>query len=316
VSPSEAAGTPPVGAGTASATWSELSAKARRVTDAVADDPDGRLELRMAFYRRYGHAQDLIARNALKSSDRDSEFGYGRSELDFLRWEIRRGVLNPLDGTRGSPGSRWWREVNLSFLYDGELAALGHEAGLGPDGAEEPVAFWLDYIRSAGEKRWYRAHNASIVAAYQQYLQVALGEQRPEQIFLNMVLYRLLYAQGMVEGAEFGLLGRFLGNPRLPSVDVLVDLPDFYPDHYPLSRADIRHIMHKGHSLEEAATRCLDEILISPHLVRLYREAARWDCAQFLERWVLNGEPVYPSLDRVHPMIARLLRWWRRFRRR
>jgi len=302
--------------GAAAKTWSSLAALARRATDAVADNPDGRLELRMAFYRRYGHGRDLIANGVLRPDDPDSQFGYGRSELDFLRWEIRRGVLNPLDGSRGSPGSRWWREVNLAFLYDGQLAALGQQAGLGPEGAEEPVVFWLDYIRSPGERSWYRAHNASIVAAYQQYIQTALTERRPEQIFVNMVLYRLLYAQGMVEGADFGLLGRFLGDPRLPSVEALVDLPDFYPDHYPLSRADIRHIMHRGHSLEEAAARCLDEILISPHLVRLYREAARWNAADFIERWVLHGEPVYPTLDAVHPFIARVLRWWRGFRRR
>jgi hypothetical protein len=316
VSPSEAAGTPGAGADHAAATWADLAVEARRATNTVADDPEGRLELRMAFYRRFGDGPALRARGALNAADPDAEFGYGRSELDFLRWEIRRGVLNPLDGKRGPTGSRWWREVNLSFLYDGELAALGHDAGLGPDGAEVPVAFWLEYIRSPGEQSWYRAHNASIVAAYDRHRAAALSEERPEQIFLNVVLYRLLYAQGMVEGVEFGALGRFLGNPRLPSVEVLVHLPDFYPDDYPLSRADVRHVMHKGHSLEEAAALCLDDILIHPHLARLYREAAGWNRAHFLERWVLHGEPVYPSLDPAQPLMARLLRWWRLVRRR
>jgi hypothetical protein len=51
-------------------------------------------------------------------------------------------------------------------------------------------------------------------------------------------------------------------------------------------------------------------------LARLYREAAGWNRAHFLERWVLHGEPVYPSLDPAQPLMARLLRWWRLVRRR
>jgi hypothetical protein len=270
----------------------------------------------MAFYRRFGFSQELVASGALRPSDPDYEFGYGRSELDFLRWEIGRGVLNPLDGSRGPAGSRWWREVNLSFLYDGELAALGHQAGLDPPAAEPPVGFWMAYIQSPGERTWYRAHNTSIVAGYQRHLTSAGSEPRSEQIFINVVLYRLLFAQAMAEGAEFGGLGRFLCNPRLPSVDALVHLPDFYPGKYPLTRHEIRDVMHRGHSLEEAATICLDEILIHPQLARLYREASRWNAASFLERWVLRGEPVYPTLTSARPLLRRLLQWSRRLRRR
>lgn len=313
MSPSDAAGAAP---DRAAAAWAELAERARRTTAAVADDPDGRLELRMSFYRRYGYGQALVTNGALRVDDPDWAFGYGRSELDFLRWEIRRGVLNPIDKTHPKPGSPWWRSVNLAFLYDGELAALGHEAGLGPEGADGPVRFWLAYIRNHGERSWYRAHNASIVAAYSTYIDLARAERRPEQIFLNTVLYRLLYAQGMVEGVVFDALGRFLGNPRLPSVDLLVHLPDFYPVDYPLTRDDIRHVMHRGHSLEEAATLCLDDVLIHPHLLRLYREAAAWNRAPFLERWVLHGEPVYPALHPAQPLLARLQRWWRLIRRR
>ena len=200
----------------------------------------------MRFYRRFGFSRELVARGAIKPSDPDSEFGYGRSELDFLRWEIRRGVLNSLDGRRGPSGSRWWRAVNLSYLYDGELAALGHDAGLDPAGAGAVVGFWLEYMRSPNERTWYRAHNAALVAAYQRHLDLARTEGRPEQIFLNMVLYRVLYAQSMAEGLVLSVLGRFMGDPEFPSVDTLVHLPDFYPDDYPLSRADIRDVMHRG----------------------------------------------------------------------
>jgi hypothetical protein len=270
----------------------------------------------MSFYRRFGFGPELIARGALNPSDPDSEFGYGRSELDFLRWEISRGVLNALNRSRGPAGSPWWREVNLSFLYDGELAALGHQASLEPPAAEPSVGFWMAYIQAPGERTWYRAHNASIVAGYQRHLTAAGSEPRSEQILLNMVLYRLLFAQAMAEGAEFGVLGRFLCNPHFPSVDALVHLPDFYPDKYPLTRQEIRQVMHRGHSLEDAGTICLDEILIHPQLARLYREAAQWNAASFLERWVLRGEPVYPSLTSARPLLGRLLQWSPRLRRR
>ncbi len=293
-------------------TWDELAARARQATEAVADDPDRRLELRMAFYRRFGFPHHLAAAAQVSPTDPDYEFGYGRSELDFMRWEIRRGVLNPLDGSRGPAGSRWWREVNLSFLYEGELAALGHDAGLDPATAEPAVGFWMAYIRGPGGQSWYRAHNASIVTGYDRHLTAAHQENRPEQVFLNVVLYRLLYAQAMIEGVEFGKLGRFLGDPRLPSVDALVHLPDFYPDDYPLSRQGIRHVMHRGHLLQEAAAFCLDEILIHPHLLRLYHEAADWNAAPFLRGWVLHGEPVYPAIKSTRWFLGPVLRWGRR----
>jgi hypothetical protein len=288
--------------------WTELAAAARHTVDAVRDDPEGRLQLRREFYRRVGRGAELVATGRLSAADPDSAFGYGRSELDFLRWEIRRGVLNPEDGSRGRPGSPWWRRVNLSFLYDGQLALLGHDAGLTAAGAEVPAACWLEYIGSPGDRAWYRAHNASIVAAYERHRRTATREARPEQVFVNAVLYRLLFAQGMVEGVEFGRLGEFLANPRLPSVDALVHLPDFYPDHYPLSRADIRHVMHRGHDLEVAATLCLDEVLIHPQLARLYRAAATWNQAPFLEQWIRHGEPVYPTLDPAQPLLSPLIR--------
>lgn len=292
--------------------WPELAAEAQRQVAAVADDPEGRLRLRMAFYRRFGDADGLRAAGRLRADLPDAEFGWGRSELDFLRWEIRRGVLNPRDGSRGAPGSPWWRAVNASFLVDGQLAALGHDAGLDPAGAPPPARAWLAYIGAPGEGSWYRAHNTSIVAGYDTARATAEVEARPEQIFVNMVLYRLLFAQGMVEGVEFAALGRFLADPELPSVDAMVHLPDFYPDHYPLSRADVRHVMHRGHGMEEATAICLDEVLIHPQLVRLYAAAARWNEAPELAQWVQAGEPVYPALGSASPLLRRLVRRVRR----
>lgn len=289
-------------------TWADLDALARRDVDAVADDPHGRLRLREAFYERFGFAAHLPAREASESGSSGHRFGYGRSELDFLRWEIARGVLDP---ARGSP---WWRAVNLGFLHAGRLAELGHDAGLDRAGAPAPVRAWLEYFAAPSSRSWYRAHNTSIVAGYAECSGPAQAEPRTEQVFVNMVLYRLLYAQGMVEGAAFGPLGRFLADPELPSVDLLVHLPDFYPRHYPLSAADARHVLHRGHSLEEATTRCLDLVLIHPHLVRLYHMAAEWTGYPVLTSWIVRGEPVYPSGSARFPALAAAADWVRRRR--
>jgi hypothetical protein len=278
--------------------WDGLGARARRDVAAVADDPQGRLRLREAFYERFGFAAHLPAREGSATTSPDHRFGYGRSELDFLRWEIARGVLDP---GRGSP---WWRAVNFGFLYSGRLAELGHDAGLDRAGAPAAVRAWLDYFAAPSSRSWYRAHNTAIVAGYAECIGLARAERRTEQVFVNMVLYRLLYAQGMVEGVAFGQVGRFLADPELPSVNLLVHLPDFYPRHYPLSTADARHVMHRGHSLEEASTRCLDLVLIHPHLARLYHKAAEWTGYPVLTSWVVRGEPVYPSGAPRFPALA------------
>ena len=86
-----------------------ISAPAVQRVAEVRDDPEGRYRLRVGFYQKYGFAKDGGA-------------GYGASELAFLRWEIERGVLNPLDHP-AQPGSRWWRDVNDDFLLAAEQAA-------------------------------------------------------------------------------------------------------------------------------------------------------------------------------------------------
>jgi hypothetical protein len=141
---------------------------------------------------------------------------------------------------------------------------------------------------------------------------------------MNVVLYRVLYAQGLVEGVEMGRLGRLIANPEFPSVDVMVHLPDFYPRHYPLTPEDVRHIMHKAHSLEELAVIILDDICILPELTSLYLEASKWADSPDLRTYCVDGEPVYPTrIPRraLHELILlRLTRWlrilWRKLARR
>src|SRR5512132_1093630 len=54
---------------------------------------------------------------------------FRRAALSFMRWQARRGVLDPLDAS--PPGSLWWRAVNERLLRDGceTIALLGGSAG-------------------------------------------------------------------------------------------------------------------------------------------------------------------------------------------
>ncbi|HEV8361986.1 MAG TPA: hypothetical protein VGQ52_00595 [Gemmatimonadaceae bacterium] len=287
----------------------ELERAARRKVDAVADDPAGRVRLRRDFYRNYGFGD---------RQEIPTVYGFGSSELAFFQWEVDRGVLNPINGS-ATPGSSWWRNVNLDFLFYSELGALAYESGA--NAAMLPVAAraWMDYIATPNSKSWYRAHNTSIVSGYLGRLSDALSERRAEQCFMNVVLYRLLYAQGLVEGVEMGRLGTLLANPELPSVDVMVHLPDFYPRHYPLSAQDVRHVMHKAHSLEELTVILLDDICIMPQLTSLYSQASKWADSPELPTYLIDGEPVYPTrIPRPWHVILRhrltllLLLLWRR----
>ena len=264
----------------------------------VRDNPEGRYQLRVNFYSKYGFS-------------RDGGAGFGTSELAFLRWEIDRGVLNPLDAPR--PGSTWWRDVNEDFLLSAEVAA-DVEEGRAPAGdIPEPAGFWLRYIRNPSRQSWYRAHNGSIAAAYLGRMDLAARESSAEQIFLNIVLYRVLYAQALVEGEAPGwlyavirwlfghtaLLARLeelIADPRGPSVDVLVHLPDFYPRHYPLSDQDIRDILSKAHGIEEDGVELMDRMLISPYLAKLYRLSAGWLRTPRLCELVNEGRPCYPVI--------------------
>jgi hypothetical protein len=269
----------------------------------VRDDPEGRYQLRVRFYEKYGFSIDGGA-------------GYGASELAFLRWEIDRGVLNPLDHpTR--PGSRWWRDVNEDFLLAGEQAVDVADGLISGDGLWEPVQFWLSYFQQPSRQSWYRAHNGSIAAGYLGRAPAAAAERAAEQIFLNMVLYRVLYAQALVEGEAPGALyaivrwlfghgallsklESLIADPRGPSVDVLVHLPDFYPRHYPLSDDDIRHILDKCHGPEQDAVELMDRVLISPYLGKLYRLAAGWLSTPQLCELVKDGRPCYPAHAAAH----------------
>src|SRR4030095_15287113 len=91
-------------------------AAAEEQVAAVRDDPAARLALIVRTY----HGPTGRAPHHLP---------FRRAALSFMRWQARRGVLNPLDAS--PPGSVWWRTVNERLLRDGcEAVALGR----GPEG--------------------------------------------------------------------------------------------------------------------------------------------------------------------------------------
>jgi hypothetical protein len=263
-------------------TLQELEARARADVDRVWNDAEGRYAMREAFYRRWG-----------KSGD--GGFGIGRSELDFMRWEIERGVLrSPTDG-----GSHWWRKVNAGLLFDARLAELALDEAPELDPGSPASRHWQTFMRSSDvgdwSRLWYRAHNTSIVAGYVSAIEEALEEPGSERVFINMVLYRVLYAQALVEGVALGPLGRILADPRLPSVEALLELPGYYPDHYPMTAEELRDVQHRGHSLPaDLLDVVLDDVLILPELDQLYAHAAEWIAIARLTTFVANNRPDYP----------------------
>jgi hypothetical protein len=76
----------------------------------VRDDPAARLALMSrVFHGPTGRAPRHLP--------------FRRAALSFMRWQARRGVLNPLHAS--PPGSVWWRAVNERLLRDGcETVAL------------------------------------------------------------------------------------------------------------------------------------------------------------------------------------------------
>ncbi|MHA7057400.1 hypothetical protein ACWGOQ_0009295 [Aquimarina sp. M1] len=266
-----------------------LEEKAKRIVQSVANDPQGRYKLRFEFYQKYG------------DSFEQGKEGLGNSELAFIEWEIRRGTLNPLNSSPS--GSPWWRIVNSQFLYMATLAQLIKQSGESFTNLAVPVKFWLDYIDTPNECSWYRAHNSSIISGYEIADSIAFQENIYEQYFVNIVLYRLLYAQSMVEGVSFGILGKIFANPRGYAVSIITDIEAFYPSHYPLSKEDIAYVIHHAHNFTGLIEDLFDKILIVPHLSKLYKEAAKWNNSPIVLNYVKNNKPIYPITEQQSSSI-------------
>ncbi|MFP8967395.1 hypothetical protein ACKC9G_12505 [Pokkaliibacter sp. CJK22405] len=270
------------------ATYQELELEAQTACDQVRNSPQGRRKLRVDFYQRFGNPGHGL-------------LNYGDSEIAFLDWEIRRGVLNPIPATLGQQaGSHWWRDVNLRFIYFSELAGLMYAEEVQYPAAPAPVQAWLHFLHCPSSESWYRAHNTSILAGFEEYRELAFEENAIEQKFLNIILYRLMFAQALVNGATvFGDLGKLVANPQGLAVDLLVHIEDFYPCHYPLTLSDLPKIEGIGLTVEALEVRVMDSIIILPHLTQLYTAAAGWNAAPWLLQYQKHGKPVYPHLNSI-----------------
>jgi hypothetical protein len=273
----------------------DLEARAWDRIARVQDEPEARYRLRQAFYRKYGFGASRASA------------GYGASELAFMRWEIERGLFEPLDHPE-RPGSPYWRAANAALCYYSELAALVHETGISQARVGREVCAWLDYFARPSPGTWYRAHTCSLIRGSIDHRAEARQEPVAEQRFINEALYRLIHAEAMVRGAVLGKLGRVAADPRLPAVHVVVQMESLYPRHYPLQPGETAGIAtawpHLPGTLNRSAERILIRALyrrsIVSALIQLYLYplvSGALDRAE-LERRVWGGEPIYPEVTR------------------
>jgi hypothetical protein len=229
-----------------------------------------------------------------------------------MRWQVERGLLNPLDAS--PPGSLWWRAVNERLLRDGcESVALAGD--LRGDPSSETVRLWMEFIAQPTGRNWYRAHNASIVGGYLEQRELAGAESLPERFFMNVALLRVLYAHALV-GAPRLALGRFaplarvLGDPRLGMAGAFLSLGRVLPDRYPLER-DVGSYL----SAEQRLGRLLDYSVILPRLQQVYEWSAEELGEPRLLELIRDGNPTYAwSVEQRHvwrspatPLAGRIL---------
>jgi hypothetical protein len=241
------------------------------------DDPAARLALLARTYHGpTGHAPRHLP--------------FRRAALSFMRWQVHRGLLNPLDASPS--GSVWWRAMNERLLRDG-CEALALVGGLSGDPSSQAVRLWLEFIATPTPSHWYRAHNASIVAGYLEHERLAEEESAPERFFMNAVLARVLYAHALVAAPRLALgrlapLARVLGDPRLGIAGAFLSLRRVIPDDYPLAR-DVEWYVAD----EQRLGRLLDYGVIVPRLQRLYEWSADELCEPRVLELVRDGNPIY-----------------------
>lgn len=252
---------------------------------AVRDDPAARVALVMRTYHG-------------PTGEAPRHLPFRRAAMSFMRWQVDRGVLAPLTAT--PPGSPWWREVNERLLRDG-CEAVARAGGLGGDASSPTIELWMSFIDDPSARNWYRAHNASIVAAYLAASELASAESQPERFFLNVALLRVLYAHALVAAPRmslglFGALGHLLGDPRLGMAGAFLSLGRVLPSRYPL-QGDLEAYLADEHSLG----RMLDYNVIGTRLQRLYDWSAQELAQPGLRGLIRDGSPTYawPYSDRA-----------------
>ncbi len=265
-------------ADTTAETTGDAAALAEAQVARVANDPAGRLGL---FHELYAPAD---------GRSRAPHLPYRRAAHAFMSWQLRRGLLEPLDAP--VPGSPWWRAVNARLLRDTAEAralAAGHDGSPSSDS----VAAAVEFIRRPSARRWYRAHNHSIVSAYLAHRDLADQEGRVERFFINLALVRVLYAHALVAAPRLAL-GPFapvappLGDPRLGMTAIFLSLSRVLPATYPVGD-DVRRFIDDEHSFGHL----LDVGVIQPRIGRLYDWSAGELGIRALRDLVDEGVPAY-----------------------
>lgn len=249
---------------------------ARGRVDAVRDDPRGRLALMCSLYDPVG--------------DDAAHLPYRRAARAFMGWQLRRGLLRPPEAER--PGSGWWRAMNARIMRDGwesRALATGHP---GPPSSPS-VAHAATFVASPSARTWYRAHNASVVAAYLENVALAEREDRTERFFMNVVLLRVLFAHALVAAPRLALswlapLAPRLGDPRLGMTGIFLSLSRVLPDRYPLGDDAESHLRSEG-----GIGHMLDVGVILPRLPALYEWSARELGEPRLRDLLAGGLPAY-----------------------
>lgn len=278
--------------------WAEAQVAAAR------DDPSQRLALIERTYKG-------------PTGEAPRHLPFRRAALSFMRWQVRRGVLNPV--ATAPAGSRWWRAVNERLLRDGcESVAL--TGGMTGEPSSRAVRLWLDFVAEPTARHWYRAHNASIVSAYLEHHRLAEAENAPERFFMNVALGRVLFAHALVAAprlalGRLGFLARLLGDPRLGMAGLFLSMRRVLPDEYPLALEVERYIAD-----EQRLGRLLDYAVIAPRFQRLYDWSADDLGEPALRALVRDGNPIYawpfearhvwraPSLPFGARLLARVTR--------
>ena len=215
---------------------------------------------------------------------------FRRASLAFMHWQLARGVLSPLHATPA--GSPWWRATNERLLRDG-CEAVARSGGRGGAPSSPAIQLWMAFITDPCGRTWYRAHNASIVAAYLEHRDLAANETAAERFFMNVVLVRVLYAHALVAAPRLALgplagIGPVLGDPRLALTGIFLSLSRIVPDRYPLNRETHEYIAE-----ENGFGRMLDYGIIQPRLQRLYDWSAEELREPGMRGLVREGSPVY-----------------------
>jgi hypothetical protein len=257
----------------------------------VQDDPVARVQFARAFFTH---------------DEREHIRNYADSELAFMDWEVRRGCLNSMNAEH--PGSPWWRAVNGGLLRDAREAHLLFDAGE-PSTAglasSLSVQRWQEFMERPSARTFYLAHNRSVAAGYLAHVESAGLERGHEQKLMNLVLYRVLFTQAIVDeqwwalGWVSRLISRFV-SPTSPMVNYVVHRRDLYPDSYPLSEDDCKRLDRSINRLGNILVSLVDLAVISYRLPRLYEYAATTLDLPELRNMARHYWPCYPWGLKMH----------------